>query len=107
MIHTRVNCIRRKLTIRKKRATRSLNLLKIIRAYISGLLNSTICGKKKIRYIFWWFFWHGYLYLIKEKFEALEKFKIFKTEVEKELEKGIKIVRSHPGGKYYGKYGVC
>ena len=40
--------------------------------------------------------------MIKERFEALEKFKIFKTEVEKELRKVIKIVRFNRG---YGKYG--
>jgi len=44
--------------------------------------------------------------LIKENFKALEKFKIFKTVVEKELGKVIEIVRSHHGGKYYGKYGA-
>ena len=44
--------------------------------------------------------------MIKEKFETLEKFKIFKNEVEKELGKVIKIVRFDRGGKYYGKYGV-
>jgi len=36
--------------------------------------------------------------LIKEKFEALEKFKNFKTKIEKELGKVIKIVRSDSGG---------
>jgi len=44
--------------------------------------------------------------LIKEKYEALKKFKIFKTKVEKQLGKIIKIVRSNCGGKYYGKYGA-
>ena len=44
--------------------------------------------------------------MIKEKFEALEKFKIFKTEVEKQLGKIIKVVRSNRGGEYYGKYGA-
>ena len=44
--------------------------------------------------------------MIKEKSEALDKFKIFKTEVEKQLGKVIKIVRSDRGGEYYGKHGV-
>ena len=44
--------------------------------------------------------------MIKEKFEALENFKIFKTEVEKQLGKIIKVVRFDHGGKYYGKYGA-
>ena len=44
--------------------------------------------------------------MIKEKSEALEKFKIFKTEVEKQLGKIIKVVRFDHGGEDYGKYGV-
>ena len=46
----------------------------------------------------------GYLYLIKEKSDAFEKFKVFKIEVKKQLGKVIKIVRSDRGGKYYGRY---
>ncbi|KAJ7972126.1 Retrovirus-related Pol polyprotein from transposon TNT 1-94 [Quillaja saponaria] len=46
------------------------------------------------------------MYLIKEKSDSLDKFIIFKTEVEKQLRKVIKIVRSDRGGEYYGKHGV-
>ena len=35
---------------------------------------------------------YGYVYLISHKSEALERFKIFKTEVKKQLGKVIKIV---------------
>jgi hypothetical protein len=35
---------------------------------------------------------------IKERSEALDKFKIFKVEVENQLDKRIKIVRSDRGG---------
>ena len=48
---------------------------------------------------------YGYLYLIKEKSDALDKFKVFKLEVEKQLGKAIKIVRSDRGGEYYGRLG--
>ena len=48
---------------------------------------------------------YGYLYLIKEKSESLDKFKIFRTEVERQLGKVIKVVRSDRGGEYYGKHG--
>ena len=41
----------------------------------------------------------------KEKAESLDKFKIFRTEVEKQLGKVIKVVRSDRGGEYYGKHG--
>ena len=40
----------------------------------------------------------GYIYPIKERNEALDKFKIFKAEVENQLDKKIKIVRSDRGG---------
>ena len=45
-----------------------------------------------------------YLYLLYNKSEALDAFKIFKVEVEKQCGKQIKIVRSDRGGEYYGKY---
>ena len=45
-----------------------------------------------------------YLYLIHEKSESLNNFKDFKTKVEKQLGKPIKIVRSDRGGEYYGRY---
>ncbi|RVW21782.1 Retrovirus-related Pol polyprotein from transposon TNT 1-94 [Vitis vinifera] len=45
------------------------------------------------------------LELDSEKADALEMFKVFRTEVEKQLGKVIKIVRSDQGGEYYGKHG--
>jgi hypothetical protein len=36
--------------------------------------------------------------------EALDKFKIFKAEVENQLDKKINTVRSDHGGKYYGRH---
>ena len=47
---------------------------------------------------------YGYLYLIHEKSQSLEVFKSFKVEVENQLNKRIKNVRSDCGGEYYGKY---
>jgi hypothetical protein len=41
---------------------------------------------------------YGYIYPIKERSEALDKFKIFKAEVENQLDKKIKIVRSDREG---------
>ena len=40
-----------------------------------------------------------YIYLLKLKDEALEHFKIFKAEVENQLEKKIKRLRSDRGGE--------
>ncbi|TKC11876.1 hypothetical protein FA727_23745, partial [Robertmurraya kyonggiensis] len=47
---------------------------------------------------------YGYIYPIKEKSEALDKFKIFKAEVENQHNLKIKIVRSDRGGEYYGRH---
>jgi transposase InsO family protein len=47
---------------------------------------------------------YGYIYPIKEKSEALDKFKIFKAEVENQHDLKIKIVRSDRGGEYYGRH---
>ena len=41
---------------------------------------------------------YGYIYPIKERSEALDKFKIFKEEVENQHDLKIKIVRSGRGG---------
>jgi len=41
-----------------------------------------------------------YVFLLYDKNEALDAFKIYKVEVEKQLGKQIKIVRSDRGGKY-------
>ena len=41
---------------------------------------------------------YGYIYPIKERTEALDKFKIFKVEVENQHNLKIKIVRSDRGG---------
>jgi hypothetical protein len=47
---------------------------------------------------------YGYIYPIKHQSESLDKFKIFKTEVEKQHNLKIKVVRSDHGGEYYGKH---
>ncbi|RVW84956.1 Retrovirus-related Pol polyprotein from transposon TNT 1-94 [Vitis vinifera] len=47
---------------------------------------------------------YGYLYLIHEKFQSLDVFKNFKAEVENQLSKKIKAVRSDRVGEYYGRY---
>ncbi|RVW68066.1 Retrovirus-related Pol polyprotein from transposon TNT 1-94 [Vitis vinifera] len=47
---------------------------------------------------------YDYLYLIHEKSQSLDVFKNFKAEVENQLSKKIKAVRSDRGGEYYGRY---
>ena len=47
---------------------------------------------------------YGYIYPIKKRSEALDKFKIFKIKVENHHNLNIKIVRSDRGGEYYGRH---
>ena len=95
-----------KLTKTKKNsATHSQNLLKIVHTNISGPYSTTLCGNKYFITFIDDFSRYDYVYLIKEKADALEMFKVFRTEVEKQLGKVIKIVRSDRGGEYYGKQG--
>jgi hypothetical protein len=42
-----------------------------------------------------------YVYLLKSKVEALNFFKIYKTELENQLHQKIKRLRSNRGGKYF------
>ena len=45
-----------------------------------------------------------YIYMLHSNDEALEAFKVFKADVEKQCGKQVKIVRSDRGGEYYGRY---
>ena len=47
---------------------------------------------------------YGYVYLLYEKSESLKAFEIYKAEVEKRLDRQIKVVRSDRGGEYYERY---
>ena len=46
----------------------------------------------------------SYIYPIKERSEALDKFKIVLAEVENQHNLKIKVVRSNRGGEYYGRH---
>ena len=46
----------------------------------------------------------GLVYLLKEKSQAINALEVFVNEVEKQLDRKVKIVRSDRGGEYYGKY---
>ena len=43
---------------------------------------------------------YGHMYLMKHKSKALERFRKFRYEVEKQSRKSIKILRSNRGGEY-------
>ncbi|KAK8936095.1 hypothetical protein KSP39_PZI012974 [Platanthera zijinensis] len=104
-LETCLDYCRGKMTkIKKKGSTRSSSLLEVIHTDISGPYSTTLCRNTYFITFIDDYSRFGYLYLIKEKSESLEKFKIFKTEVEKQIGKVIKIVRSDRGGEYFGRH---
>ena len=102
--NTCVDCIKGKQTNKsKKGANRSSTILEII--------HSDICcpdmdahGQKYFITFIDDYSRFMYLYMLHNKNEALDAFKIFKAEVEKQCGKPIKIVRTDRGGEYYGRY---
>ncbi|XP_070025472.1 uncharacterized protein [Nicotiana sylvestris] len=102
---TCVDCVKGKMTkVKRKGSTRSSELLEIIHTDINGTYVPTLINHKYFITFIDDFSRYCYIYLLKEKSEALAKFKIYKTEVEKQFGKSIKIVRSDRGGEYYGIY---
>nr|GEX20041.1 hypothetical protein [Tanacetum cinerariifolium] len=74
-----------------------------------GLTHADVCGPFKIvsRQIASYFVTftddfsrYSYVYLLKHKHEVFETFKVFRKEVENQLDKTIKSLRSDPGGEY-------
>ena len=47
---------------------------------------------------------YGYVYLLHEKSQSVNVLETFVKEVERQLDKKVKIIRSDRGGEYYGKY---
>ncbi|CAL8132317.1 unnamed protein product [Prunus armeniaca] len=101
-----IECIKGKMTnSRKLGSTRSQNLLEIIHTDICGPFPvPTIEGHRYFITFIDDFSRFCYIYLIQNKSSAFEVFKVFKTEVENQLELKIKVLRSDRGGEYYGKY---
>ncbi|KAM2043175.1 hypothetical protein ACFXTI_036479 [Malus domestica] len=90
---------------RKLGSTRSNQLLEIIHTDVCGPFpNKTICGNSYFVTFIDDFSRYCYIFLIAEKSSVLDCFKIYKHEVEKQLEKNIKIVRSDRGGEYFGRF---
>ncbi|KAK8696645.1 hypothetical protein V6N13_001777 [Hibiscus sabdariffa] len=74
-----------------------------------GLIHSDVCGpmNTQARGKFYYFIIfiddfsrYGYIYLMRHKSEALEKFKEFRNEVQNQHGKSIKALRSDRGGEY-------
>ena len=101
-----VDCIKGKFakTI-KKTSKRSSRVLEIIHTDICGPFSvTTVDGYDSFITFTDDYSRYGYIYPINERSEALDKFKIFKLEVENQLNLKIKIVRSDRGGEYYGRH---
>ena len=104
--HVCVDCIKGKQTKHtKKGATRSNELLEIIHTDICGPLSiPCFTGEKYFITFIDDLSRYGNVYLMHEKSQAIDIFEMFITEVERQLDKKIKIVRSDRGGEYYGRY---
>ena len=101
-----IDCIKGKYAKQiKKGANRSTGVLELIHTDICGSFNvRSVDGFNSFITFTDDFSHYGYIYPIKERSEALDKFKIFKAEVENQSDKRIKVVRSDRGGEYYGRH---
>ena len=87
----------------KKDAKRSIGILEIVHTDIYGPFPvRSVDGYDSFITFIDDYSCFGYIYPIKERSEALDKFKIFKAEVENQHNLKIKVVRSDHGGEYYG-----
>ena len=80
---------------------RAKELLELIHSDVCGLMTTHAC--EGFSYFITFiddYSRFGYVYLMKYKSEAFEKFKEFRQEVEKQLGKSIKTLRSDRGGQY-------
>ena len=80
---------------------RARDLLELIHSDVCGPMSLQARGGYSYFITFTYdFSIYGYLYLIKHKSEALDKFKEFKNEVENQTGRKIKALRSDRGGEY-------
>ncbi|CAA0839096.1 Unknown protein, partial [Striga hermonthica] len=100
-----VNCIKGKQTkVKRIGAYRATEVLELIHTDICGPFPTPSWnGQQYFVSFIDDYSRYCYLYLIWEKSEALDMFKAFKVEVENQLSKRIKIIRSDRGGEYYGR----
>ena len=99
-----MDCIKGKQTNKsKKNANKSSNILEIIHIDICRP-NMDLPGKKYFITFIDDYSRYMYVYLLHNKYEALDAFKVFKAEVENQCGKQIQIVIFDKGGEYYGRY---
>jgi hypothetical protein len=96
-----IDCIKGKYAkkVKKDEAKRNAGVLEIIHTDIYGLFPvKSVDGFHSFITFTDDFSRYGYIYPIKERSEALDKFKIFNAEVENQHNIKIKLVRSDRGG---------
>ena len=96
-----IDCIKGKYVKKKikKDAKQSAGILEIVHTDICGSFSvKSVDGYDSFITFTDDYSCYGYIYPIKERSEALNKFKIFKDEVENQHNLKIKIVRSDHGG---------
>jgi hypothetical protein len=102
-----IDCIKGKYAkqVKKGEVQRSVEVLEIIHADICGPFSvKSVEGFDSFIIFTDDFSRYGYIYPIKERSKALDKFKIFKAEVENQHDTKIKVVRSDHGGEYYSRH---
>ncbi|BFG24650.1 hypothetical protein CerSpe_109240 [Prunus speciosa] len=101
-----IECTKGKLTnLRKKGVVGSQSVLELIHTDICGPFPTPT--HEGFNYFITFtddYSRFGHVYLIKEKSSALDMFKIYKAEVENQLDLKIKVVRSDRGGEFYGRF---
>ena len=101
-----VDCIKGKQTKHtKKGATRSTQLLEIIHTDICGPFDVNSFSKE--RYFITFidnFLRYGHVYLLHEKSQSVNSLEVYINEVERQLDRKVKLARSDRGGEYYGRY---
>ncbi|KAI0524826.1 hypothetical protein KFK09_004214 [Dendrobium nobile] len=102
-----VDCIKGKFTKHtiKKAATRSTQLLEIIHTDICGPFDvPSFSGQKYFITFIDDFSRYGYIYLLHEKSQSVDVLEVFINEVERQLDRKVKIIRSDRGGEFYGRF---
>ena len=101
-----VKCIKRKQTNQRRfEANGTLDVLEVMHTDICGPFPVAAWNGQQYFIMFIdHFFRYGYIYLLHKKSQSLDMFKIFKVEVENQLGKRIKSVKSDCGDEYYGRY---
>ncbi|CAM8940925.1 unnamed protein product [Rhodiola kirilowii] len=102
-----VDCIKGKQTkhIVKKSATRSTQLLELIHTDICGPFDiPSWNGEKYFITFIDDYSRYGYTYLLHEKSQSVNVLEVFVNEVERQLDRKVKVVRSDRGGEFYGKF---